>query len=56
MSHKPLIKVSFNEDSQEESTYFIKRLLEKIILDELDLTPRMKGALLISKTEERGDG
>ncbi|WP_154663086.1 hypothetical protein [Bacillus massiliigorillae] len=47
MSHKPVVKVSFNEDAQEESVYFLKRLIEKIILDELELPPQMKGAFLL---------
>ena len=46
ISHKPVVKVSFNEDAQAESAYFLKRLIEKIILDQLDLTPQMKGAFL----------
>lgn len=51
--HKPVVKVSFNEDAQEESIYFIKRLLEKIILDQLELTPQMKGAFLIRNFQNR---
>lgn len=47
MTHKPVVKVTFNEASQEESVYFLKRLIEKIILDELELTPQMKGELLL---------
>lgn len=47
ISHKPIIKVSFNEGAQEESVYLIKRLIEKLIMDQLELTPYMKGALLI---------
>lgn len=53
ISHKPVVKVSFNEDAQEESTYFLKRLIEKIILDQLDLTPQMKGAFLILNNEDK---
>lgn len=51
--HKPVVKVSFNEDVQEESIYFLKRLIEKIILDQLDLTAQMKGTFLIRNNEER---
>ena len=47
MSHKPVVKVTFNEETQQESIYFLKRLIEKIIMDQLELTPHMKGALLI---------
>lgn len=47
MSHKPIVKVSFNENTQEESSYFLKRLIEKIIMDELELPPPMKGAFLL---------
>ena len=53
ISHKPVVKVSFNEDAQEESIYFLKRLIEKIILDQLDLTAQMKGAFLIRNNEDR---
>lgn len=53
MSHKPIIKVSFNEDAREESIYFLQRLIEKIIIDQLDLTPHMKGTLLINNQENR---
>lgn len=51
MSHKPIIKVSFNENAQEESIYFLQRLIEKIIMDQLELTPHMKGRLLINNKE-----
>lgn len=47
MSHKPVVKVSFNEAGQGDSIYFLKRLIEKIIMDELELTPEMKGTLLL---------
>jgi hypothetical protein len=50
MSRKDIVKVSFNEDLQEESYYFMKRLIEKILIDQLDLKPTMKGFLL---TESR---
>ena len=53
ISHKPVVKVSFNEDAQEESIYFLKRLIEKIILDQLDLTAQMKGTFLIRNNEDR---
>ena len=53
ISHKPVVKVTFNEDAQEESTYFLKRLIEKIILDQLDLTPQMMGSFLIKNNEDR---
>ena len=46
MSRKDIVKVSFNEDSQEESYYFMKRLIEKVLIDQLDLKPKMKGFLL----------
>ncbi len=41
-----IVKVSFNEDLQEESYYFMKRLVEKVLIDQLDLKPKMKGFLL----------
>ncbi|MDQ0163535.1 hypothetical protein [Aeribacillus alveayuensis] len=46
MSRKNIVKVSFNEDLQEESYYFMKRLVEKVLIDQLDLKPKMKGFLL----------
>jgi hypothetical protein len=46
MSRKDIVKVSFNEDLQEESYYFMKRLVEKVLIDQLDLNPKMKGFLL----------
>lgn len=55
ISHKPVVKVSFNEDAQKESTYFLKSLIEKIILDQLDLPLQMKGAFLIPNKEDRED-
>ena len=55
ISHKPVVKVVFNEDAQKESTYFLKSLIEKIILDQLDLSPQMKGAFLIPNKEDRED-
>ena len=53
ISHKPVVKVSFNEIAQAESAYFLKRLIEKIILDQLDLTPQMKGAFLTRNNLDR---
>lgn len=52
MSHRPVIKVSFNEDAQEESIYFLKRLIEKITLDQLDLPPQMKGVFLVRNNDD----
>jgi len=46
MKHKSIIKVSFNEDAQKESIYFFNRLIEKIIMDELELPMQIKGAFL----------
>jgi hypothetical protein len=46
MSRKDIVKVSFNEDLQEESYYFMKRLIEKVLIDQLDIQPNMKGVLL----------
>ena len=46
MSRKDIVKVSFNEDLQEESYYFMKRLIEKGLIDQLELQPKMKGFLL----------
>ena len=52
MTYKPVIKISFNENAQDESAYFMKRLLEKVILEQLDLTPAMQGALLRANEEK----
>ena len=46
-SHKAVVKVSFDEEQQEESIYFFQRIIEKIVMDQLDLTPHMKGSFLI---------
>lgn len=48
MKRKPVIKVSFNEDLSAESNYFIKKLVEKIMIDQLELSPQEKGVLLNS--------
>lgn len=47
MSRKPIVKVTFNEELQTESYYFLKRLMEKILIDQLDLDPKLKGMLLM---------
>lgn len=52
MTHRPVIKISFNEDAQEESIYFLKRLIEKITLDQLDLSPQMKGVFLVRNNDD----
>ena len=46
-SHKAIIRVSFNEEQQNESTYFFHRIIQKIVMDNLELTPHMKGIFLI---------
>lgn len=51
MSQKPIVKVIFNEDAPNESNYFFKRLIEKVILDQLELHPQVKGDFLRSKNE-----
>lgn len=51
MSRKDIVKVSFNEDLQEESYYFMKRLVEKVLIDQLELQPKMKGFLLSESNE-----
>lgn len=51
MSHKPVVKVSFNEDNEKESIYFLKRLVEKIVIDHLELTPFMKGSFLLNNKD-----
>lgn len=48
MKRKPVIKVSFNEELSAESNYFIKKLIEKIMIDQLELSPQEKGVLLNS--------
>ncbi|MFE8703998.1 MULTISPECIES: hypothetical protein [Bacillaceae] len=47
MDFKPVVKVTFNEELQADSYYFLKRLIEKIVIDELELTPTTKGMLLM---------
>ena len=49
MSRNPIVKVTFNEDLQEESYYFLKRLIEKMLIEQigLELNPRLKGELLM---------
>lgn len=51
MERKAIIKVSFNDESQEQSYYFLKRLIEKILLDSLDLSLEMKGTLLFASSK-----
>ncbi|GAA0496853.1 hypothetical protein GCM10008986_24750 [Salinibacillus aidingensis] len=51
MSRKAVLKVSFNEDQQAESYHFIKRLIEKMLLDQLDLDPKTKGLLLMESRD-----
>lgn len=46
-SHKVVVKVSFDEEQPSESIYFFQRLIEKIVMDQLELTPYMKGSFLI---------
>lgn len=46
MSRNPKIKVTLNEDLQHESYFFMKRLIEKILLDQLELDLKLKGNLL----------
>lgn len=53
MSKKPIVKVTFNEDLQKDSYYFIKRLIEKILIDEIgvEMNPKLKGKLLMESKE-----
>ncbi|SKC08848.1 hypothetical protein SAMN06295926_1224 [Lysinibacillus sp. AC-3] len=51
MTHKAVVKVSFDEGLQNESTYFLKRLIEKIILDQLDVPLQVKGTLLLNNQD-----
>lgn len=51
MSRKPIVKVTFNEELQTESYYFLKRLMEKILIDQLDLDPKLKGMLLMKSKQ-----
>ncbi|MBK3496988.1 hypothetical protein JFL43_19415 [Viridibacillus sp. YIM B01967] len=46
MSGNQKIKVTLNEDLQNESYFFLKRLIEKILLDQLELDLKVKGNLL----------
>lgn len=52
LGRKPVVKVSFNEDKQEESYYFINRIIEKILIEQLDLTLQLKGTLLMANSDE----
>lgn len=49
MSRNPIVKVTFNEDLQEESYFFLKRLIEKILMEQigLEMNPKLKGELLM---------
>ena len=53
MSRKPIVKVTFNEALQEESYYFLKRIIEKILIEQigLDKNPRLKGQLLMKSQD-----
>jgi hypothetical protein len=51
MARKPIVKVTFNEELQTESYFFLKRLLEKILIDQLDLDPKLKGLLLMESKQ-----
>lgn len=46
MTRNPKVKVTFNEDLQHESYFFLKRLIEKLLLDQLELDLKLKGNLL----------
>lgn len=46
MSRNPKIKVTFNENLQHESYFLIKRLIEKILLEQLELDLKSKANLL----------
>lgn len=53
MLRKPIVKVTFNEDLQEESYYFLKRLIEKMLIEQigLEVNLRMKGELLMKSQD-----
>lgn len=51
MLRNPKIKVTFNEDLQSESYFLIKRLIEKILMDQLELDLKLKGNLLTSSKD-----
>jgi hypothetical protein len=48
VQRKGIVKVTINENLQTESYFFIKRLIEKILIDqlELDMNLGLKGHLL----------
>ena len=48
MTRNPKIKVTFNEELQSESYYFLKRLIEKILMDQLEIDFKTKGQLLMN--------
>lgn len=51
LDFKPVVKVAFNEELQTESQYLLKRLIEKIVIDQLELTPTTKGMLLMESAK-----
>lgn len=53
MTRKPVVKVSFAEDSDRESYYFLKRLMEKILLDHIDPPLEIKGALIKANSNHK---
>lgn len=51
MERKAIVKVSFNEESQAQSYYFLKRLIEKILIDRLELSLETKAMLLFASSK-----
>lgn len=51
MLRNPKIKVTFDENLQHESYFLIKRLVEKILLEQLELDLKLKANLLINSKE-----
>ncbi|MEH7383316.1 hypothetical protein V7138_22830 [Bacillus sp. JJ1533] len=46
MSKIRVVKSTYNEGTQKESYIFIRSLIEKALLDELELSPTQKGMLI----------
>lgn len=46
MEKMKIVKVSYSEEHQLESEQFIKLLIEKILINELELDPYIQGIIL----------
>lgn len=46
MEKAKIVKVSYSEENQLESEQFIKMLVEKLLINELELDPYIQGIIL----------